>query len=187
MNVMPANEFLTMHTSAYGMSWKELFDLMISHPYAAKHMAEFIDDVEIYGQQTPVYVDREGMVSEGNKLAMALDLLGMDVEYEYSDYPDDEPGQLWIVEFEHDNALSVDVIDNLVSILSFRVESDWVVPIDGDVGPEEGVIIMLCESGAGTASRLPQIVYERLARVGAKIHSVQCSEYTPVDDEANEW
>lgn len=185
MNSIPARDFLNKYVSAYGAPWEEVFDEMTNSQPCAKHMAEFIDDLERHGQQVPVFVDPDGMVSEGNKVALALSILDKKISFLNSNPPDASDDQVWVVEFETDSGVDEKGLSHLNDYLSFRVEDDWVYPLDAAWEDGETMVLMYCPSGQYTADRLAPIITERLQRMaGVMISGFHVSAYDRVDGEA---
>lgn len=188
MKSLPAEEFLNQHTSAYGAPWAEVFYDLTNEPLCAMHMAEFIDDLERYGQQTPVYVDNDGMVDEGNRIAMGLAVLGEDVEFVIGTPPDWEDSQLWEVEFDIVSGDAEHFFNHIEDVFSFRCEDDWVVPLDAAMGGEEVCVTVFCRSGEFTADRLAPEISKRLERLaGVVVAGMRVSMPQTVDEDTSEW
>lgn len=188
MSTLPAREFLDRFVNAYGQTWESLFFELTSEPECAQHMAEFIDDLERYGQQEPAYVDERGMVADGNRLVMALAILNETVEFEMSREPVPRPDQFWEIEFSIDeDEISADrLFDHLDCYLSFRVDGDWVQPLDAGYMDGEVSVTMFCPSGEYTADRLSSAISERLHRLaGVYVGNIYVSAVA-VDDETAE-
>lgn len=185
MNTLPAKEFLDRFITAYGETWEELFDSLTEHPPCAKHLAEMIDDIERYGQQNPIFVDKDGMVSDGHTVAVALTILGEEVKFVMADAPDPEPEQLWEVEFEVDDSDFADAFDHLQDYLSFRVEGDWVQPLTAMSQDGEVTIVMFCPGGEYTADRMLPEISERLQRLaGVSVSGAYVSQLVLDEDPA---
>lgn len=187
MYILPAREFLTRFTNAYGETWEELFFDLTADAPCAKHFAELINDLEEYGQQTPVYVDKHGMVIDGNRVAMCLGILEMDVEYTIGDPAPLSEDQVFALEFDIDDC-DEDFLNHLDSYLSFRFEEDWIMPIDMSVEDEDVTVVIFCPSGQYTADRITPVISERLERIaGASIGALRVSAYEALDEDASEW
>lgn len=187
MNTLPAKDFLQRFTSAYGMQWNEVFDEYTKKPPCAKQMAEFIDDLEMYGQQTPVYVDKDGMVAEGNKLCLALFVLGENIEYSTAPPPEEDENQIWILEFDIDSEVGAEFYGHLIDYLSFRIDDDWVYPMDAHIEDDSVMVEMHCASGESVSNRLGFIVSDRLhTRAGISISGVRVSAPEWVDEDTSE-
>lgn len=187
MKSLPAKDFLQRFTSAYGMQWNEVFDEYTKHAPCAKQMAEFIDDLEMYGQQTPVYVDKDGMVAEGNKMVVALNVLGEKVSYIHGLPPDEDEGQIWILEFDVMSEVDPEFYTHLVDYLSFRIDEDWVMPLDANIEDDSVMVEMYCPTGESVANVLAGIVADRLHRTaGVSITGVRVSAPVWVDEDTAE-
>lgn len=183
MNILPAREFLEQFVNAYGQTWEALFFEFTSGPEHAKHMAELIDDLERYGQQVPARVDKRGLVADGNRVAMALAVLDENIEFEFGREPVPNTNQFWEIEFALDEEDAEQFFDNLECYLSFRVEDDWVKPLDAAYMDGEAYVTMFCPSGEYTADRLPAAISERLHRLtGVYVGNLYVSA-VGVDDE----
>lgn len=187
MDTLPAREFLERFINAYGQTWEALFFDIIKTPAGAKHMGEFIDDLEEHGQQEEAFIDKDGVVLEGNRIALALAVLNKDIKFTFDEFPIAHGYQFWTLEFQIESGDEKDILNNLDSYLSFRVGKDWVTPwhVEADEDGEVAVV-MHCPSGEYTADRMVPIISERLRRLaGADISGVYVSA-TVLDDEAAE-
>jgi len=187
MNILKARDFIDRYVSGYGAPWEEVFSDMIRNKACAQHMAELIDDLERYGQQTLAVVDHTGMVSDGNAIAISLAILDEDIEFTVGAEPMPEDHQVWVLEFEADGKVPEEVFDSLYAYLSFRVEDDWVYPLDADFSDESGefTVLMLCPSGEYTAERLSPYIYDRMNNLaGLSISAVHVYDPAGVDGEA---
>ena len=186
MDTLPAREFLERFVNAYGQTWEALFFDLTENSHGAKHMAEFIDDLERYGQQTPAYIDTDGLVLEGNRVALAMAVLNANINFTFEHPPTPDISDFWDVEFTVDTGDEVTLFNNLDSILSFRVEGDWVTPWSAGMMDGEATVVMHCPSGQYTADRLAPLISDRLQRLaGVTASGIYVCE-TVLDDEAAE-
>lgn len=189
MYTLPAREFLTRFTNAYGETWEELFFDLTEDAPCAKHFAELMDDLEEHGQQSPVYVDQHGMVIDGNRIAMCLAILDQEVGYIIGDPAPFSEEQFFALEFEIDDC-EEDFLNHLDSYLSFRFESDWIMPIDLSVEDNDVIVVIYCPSGQYTADRITPVISERLQRLaGASVSALRVSscEVEVLDEDTSEW
>lgn len=188
MKSLPAKEFLNHHTSAYGAPWAEVFYELTKEPLCAVHMAEFIDDLERYGQDTPVYVDNDGMVDEGNRIALALAVLGEEVLFTEGPPPEYDDSQLWEVEFDIFSGDEEYFFNHIEDIFSFRCEDDWVYPLTAAASDGEVSVVVFCRSGEFTADRLAPEISARSQRLaGVTVSSIRTSLCEAVDEDTSEW
>lgn len=188
MKTLPAREFVTKYVSGYGETWSETFVELTKEQPCAKHMAEFIDDVEMYGQQNPVYVDEDGCVTEGNKLVLANYIMDRDVDFVLADPPEPDESQLVVLEFDVEYGSIKYLMTHISEFLSFRIDNEWVYPLDGGAQDNEVFVIMYCEPGISAAASLAYAVTERLEKLaGVGIIGLSVDEVEVVDDEASEW
>lgn len=188
MSTISAREFLSRFVNSYGMTWEELFFGFTDTELSAKYMAELISDIEVNGQQTTVYVDKNGMVDDGNYIALSLAILNKDINYEVARAPHPVDGQLYSVEFDIDGGRKEFIDKDLFAILSFRVGDDWVHPIDADAEGDSLTVVMYCPGGENTATAMSQVIsdrVERLARVS--ISSLRVSHCVAVDEDTTDW
>lgn len=190
MNSMPASEFLDRYTSAYGAPWAEVFYDFTRNKMTAKHMAELIDDLEQYGQQSPVYVDKTGMVKKGNHLAMALGVLGEEISFEEGSEITIMDSQVWEVEFRVDAGNFKALCKHLHAVLGFRFETDWIYLIDAawDKDSKEVSAILVVPSGELVGDRIAPEISRRLETLGGVSASgVRVSLFEAVDEDTSEW
>lgn len=190
MYSIPAKEFLERFTNAYGETWQELFFDLTSEAPCARHFAELIDDLEEYGQQETAYVDKDGIVMEGNRIAMCLAILGKDINYVVANPAEAEPNQFFTVDFEvafGSQKEEREFFNHIDDYFSFRAGDDWVTPVDA-VGEDGYVMVVLhCPSGQYTADRLPPIITDRLLRLaGVSMEALRVSEAEWLDEDAVE-
>ena len=186
MNTLPAREFLERFVNAYGQTWESLFFDLIDTPPGAKHMAEFIDDLEEHGQQEPAYIGKDGLVLEGNRIALALAVLNKDISFTFDEFPAPDADEFWDLEFTVESGDDEALFNNLDAYLSFRVENDWVAPWSAGMMNGEATVVMHCPSGEYTAERMALLISDRLERLaGVKVSGVYVCA-TVLDDEAAE-
>lgn len=184
---MNANDFMNHYFTAYGESWDETFRDFIGHPLCAKHMAEFIDDIEIYGQQNPVYIDRQNMVINGHRIVLALGIMNRDVDFVRAPAPTPLDNQLWDVEFEILHGATEDFFNHLGDILSFRFEDEWIEPLDAMLFESEVCCTLHVKAGEHAADRLAPTITDRLRRLGGvSVTGMRISLAEAVDEDASE-
>lgn len=186
MDSMPAKDFLDKYVSAYGETWSSTFGWMVEGQPSAKHMAAFIDDLEIYGQQNPVLVDKSGMVSEGHRRALALNVLGADIEYSNIIPAAPRKDQVWYAEFHIDSQEDEDNVETFLdAYLSFRIDDDWVEPTDAGFLNGLVVVEMFVPSGEPIARRLDFYITERLkVHAGVDVGTTKIMSHSEVDEDA---
>lgn len=186
MNTLPAREFLERFVNAYGQTWESLFFDLIETPAGAKHMGEFIDDLEKHGQQEPAYIDKDGLVLEGNRIALALAVLDQSINFTFDDFPVPNRDEFWDLEFTVESGDETDLFNNLDAYLSFRVGSDWVGPWSAAMTDGEATVVMHCPSGEYTADKMAAMISDRLERLaGVTVSGVYVCA-TVLDDKAAE-
>lgn len=190
MESLPAEEFVKRYVSAYGESWNEVLSMMTEEAPCAKHMAEFIDDIEAHGQQTPVYIDETGCVSEGNKIVLAQQIMNQDILFKYGPEPEPNVDNLFIVEFDVESGNMKYLKKHASEFFSFRVGPDWVYPFDANGEDDEFYAVMYCPSGGYIADRLEPVLAHRLPIVsGIDPISFRVSQLdvAEVDEDGPEW
>lgn len=189
MESLPAQDFANRFVSAYGAGWNEVFTMVTNERPCAQHMAEFIDDIEFYGQQTPVYVDDTGCVESGNRIVLAQCILDGNIDFKVEPSPYFDAQELCVVEFDIESG----DIDNLqrhaADYLSFRADRDWVDLVDFQVDGDEGFAVLHCPSGQYTADRIEPLISRRLEGIaGVPVMGLRVSMLDPasVDDDGHE-
>ena len=189
MNSLPAQDFANRFVSSYGAGWNEVLTMLTNGVPCAKHMAEFIDDIEFFGQQTPVYVDETGCVEEGNRIVLAQCILDREIEFKMEPSPPFDAQELCTVEFDIEQGDVKNLEYHASDYLSFRADRDWVSLIDFSVDEEDGVALLHCPSGQYTADRIEPLFSRRLeGMAGVRVIGVRAAMLDPaaVDDDGSE-
>lgn len=183
---IPAKEFLDRFANAYGETWEGLFFGITDHPMCAKHMSELIEDIDEYGQQTPAFVDNDGLVTDGNRVAIALAILDKNINYEVANPPEILENQIYEVEFDLESGNHSDFRDHLYDIFSFRAGDEWVYPVDAESAGDSYIVFMYCPGGEITSNIVGSMINSRTESRGFSLSAIRVSPLE-VDEDISEW
>lgn len=190
MNTISAREFLDRFSNPYGETWEEFFFNSTEDELCAKGMGELIEDIDEHGQQEPVYVDKEGMVDDGCRVAVALAIMGKPVDFVMGEFPGYEPENIFEVDFILESGEAERLVNHSKDLLSFRFGNDWVSCLWGDDDPDdEHTYLIYCPGGTYAADRIVPLINSRLEAAGFDVSGIRVAQadFSEVDGEGSEW